>query len=138
MAHLCVELVVAEVQRRVNWFERLEIYVHFLFFPILCQDGASIHHQAILWHLQVSSGCCTWQQNTHTHKRRSKNDVRSMYTGVCEHDASCISCSMCTDAGSNQLGRQLLALEPSSADVRKLETERYEPCCRASVFVGQK
>lgn len=72
MAHLCVELVVAEVQRRVNWFERLEIYVHFLFFPILCQDGASIHHQAILWHLQVSSGCCTWQQNTHTHKRRSK------------------------------------------------------------------
>lgn len=42
--HLCVELVVTEIEGGVDGLEGLEIYVHFLFFSILCEDGASIHY----------------------------------------------------------------------------------------------
>ena len=44
VGHLSVELVVAEIERCVDGLEGLEIYVDFLLLPILCQNGASIHH----------------------------------------------------------------------------------------------
>lgn len=42
-----MELVVAQVQRRVDWFERLEIDIDFAFLPFLGQDFTAVDDQAI-------------------------------------------------------------------------------------------
>lgn len=44
---LCVELVVAEVQGRVDGLERLKIYVDLFLLAVLRQDGTRVQHQAI-------------------------------------------------------------------------------------------
>ena len=48
---LGVEFVVAEVKRRVDRFEGLEIDIHFLFFPFLRYDSACVDDQSIGRHL---------------------------------------------------------------------------------------
>jgi len=48
-----VKLVVTEVQRGVDWLERLEINVDFSFFALGCQDFTAIDDKAVRWNLAV-------------------------------------------------------------------------------------
>ena len=42
-----VELVVAQIQRRVDWFERFEIDVDLLLFPVVGDDGSAVDDQSV-------------------------------------------------------------------------------------------
>lgn len=42
--HLRVELVVTQIQRCVDGFERLKVDVDFLFFPFVRYYGPAVHH----------------------------------------------------------------------------------------------
>lgn len=44
---LCMEFVVAQVQRSVDGLERLKVNIQFLFLSIICHNGACIYDQAI-------------------------------------------------------------------------------------------
>jgi beta-galactosidase GanA len=50
---LSVELVVAQVQGRVDWTERLEVDVDLPFLAFSGQDFSTVHNQAIRWNLVV-------------------------------------------------------------------------------------
>ena len=43
-----MELIVTQVQRRVDWLERLKINVDALFFAVVSQDSATVQHQAVI------------------------------------------------------------------------------------------
>ena len=43
--YLCVKFVVAQVQRRVDGLERLEVNVDLLLFALIGDDRAAVHHQ---------------------------------------------------------------------------------------------
>jgi len=44
---LRVELVVAQVKRRVDGLEWLEVYVHLLLLALLCDNGAAVDDQTV-------------------------------------------------------------------------------------------
>mmetsp|Transcript_6559 Transcript_6559/g.12000 ORF Transcript_6559/g.12000 Transcript_6559/m.12000 type:complete len:219 (-) Transcript_6559:9-665(-) len=50
---LGVELIVAEIKRRVDGLERLEVDVQLLFFAVVCHDGSCVHNQSIRRNLIV-------------------------------------------------------------------------------------
>lgn len=48
---LCVKFVVAQVQRRVDGLEWLEVDVDFLFLALVCQNGPRVQHKPVGRHL---------------------------------------------------------------------------------------
>mmetsp|Transcript_3732 Transcript_3732/g.13105 ORF Transcript_3732/g.13105 Transcript_3732/m.13105 type:complete len:297 (-) Transcript_3732:231-1121(-) len=48
-----VELVVAKVQRGVDWLEGLEVDVELLLLSLIRDDGSAVNHQAVWWDLVV-------------------------------------------------------------------------------------
>lgn len=48
--YLGVELVITEVQRGVDGFERLKVNVDFLLFAFFCHYGAAVNHQTVMGH----------------------------------------------------------------------------------------
>ena len=51
-----MELVVTEVQRGVDGFKRLKVYVDFLLFALVCHNGPTVHHQAVRGHCKREMG----------------------------------------------------------------------------------
>ena len=51
--YLGVKLVIAEVERRVDWLEGLEVPAHLLFLPLLGDDGAAVQNQTVRGHSRV-------------------------------------------------------------------------------------
>lgn len=49
LQRLRVELVVAEVQRRVDRLERLKVNVHLLLLALVRHDRAAVHHKTVWW-----------------------------------------------------------------------------------------
>jgi hypothetical protein len=43
----CVELVVTEIQRRVDSLERLEVDVNFLFLALVCHNRSTVQHETV-------------------------------------------------------------------------------------------
>lgn len=49
-----MELVITEVQRGVDGFERLKVDVDFLLFAFVCHYGAAVNHQTIMGHCKYT------------------------------------------------------------------------------------
>ena len=47
LERLGVELVVAEVERRVDGLERLKVNVDFALLVLVCQNGPAVDHQPV-------------------------------------------------------------------------------------------
>ena len=50
---LGVKFVVAQVQARVDLFERLKVDIHFFLLSLLRQDRSAVHHEAVVRHAVV-------------------------------------------------------------------------------------
>lgn len=47
LTYLCVKLVIAQVQRCIDWFKGLEVYVDFLLLPIISYNSSTVNNKTI-------------------------------------------------------------------------------------------
>lgn len=45
--HLCMKLVITQIQWRIDWFEGLKVYVDFLFFAIISDNCSTVNHKTV-------------------------------------------------------------------------------------------
>lgn len=79
LTDLGVELVVAQVERRVDGLERLEIQVHPLLLTLVRYDRPAVDHQAVRGHSRVESD---------THKQNNGMSLRYLPSEAVSHAAA--------------------------------------------------
>lgn len=84
---LGVELVIAQVERCIDWFERLKVDVHLLFLALVRDDRPRVDDQAIRWDLGVQLQTLLGRRDCSQHRLtvHARLDVRRRAVLGLEH-----------------------------------------------------